>query len=67
MVGYFKLISKLSGNVVTFFALDIRGDQELDHLNALGKSSQVKQIGRAEYEGLMAELEEKLYFFDGRP
>ena len=67
MVAFFKLISKQSGSVTTFFELDVQGDKELDFLNSMKQNCYLKQIEMVEYEWLLKEQREKCYFFDGRP
>jgi hypothetical protein len=67
MVAFFKLISKQSGSVTTFFELDVKGDSDLDFLNSLKQNCYLKQIEMVEYEWLLKEQREKCYFFDGRP
>ncbi len=65
MVAFFKLISKQSGSVTTFFELDVQGDKELDFLNSMKQNCYLKQIEMVEYEWLLKEQREKCYSFDG--
>ena len=65
MVAFFKLISKQSGSVTTFFELDVQGDKELDFLNSMKQNCYLKQIEMVESECLLTEQREKFYSFDG--